>query len=210
MVLFSFIFLCPAVGSVGQETLLQHCHPNTEIRVQLGTELVCYSILQLKVTNRRVEAHTSLDMTHWCSHLVWCSSCCCCDFAGLLMHCVKDEHTAINMNLHYLENGCVMVNFIFRKELFFLPLGFALKVSSEWLCFPYWINTEVLQSIFILSNEKKLIPLGVFSVNLPILLGGRSSKLCITNQTLSLQQRKWLQGQEMRGESHSHGFVGFF
>ncbi|XP_071438039.1 DNA-directed RNA polymerase I subunit RPA2 [Pithys albifrons albifrons] len=46
---------------------------------------------------------------------------------GVVMHCVKDEHTAINMNLHYLENGCVMVNFIFQKELFFLPLGFALK-----------------------------------------------------------------------------------
>uniref|UniRef100_A0A8C9FMC1 DNA-directed RNA polymerase n=1 Tax=Pavo cristatus TaxID=9049 RepID=A0A8C9FMC1_PAVCR len=46
---------------------------------------------------------------------------------GVVLHCVKDEHSAINMNLHYLENGCVMVNFIFQKELFFLPLGFALK-----------------------------------------------------------------------------------
>ncbi|KAM8810309.1 DNA-directed RNA polymerase I subunit RPA2 isoform 2-T2 [Eudromia elegans] len=46
---------------------------------------------------------------------------------GVMLHCVKDEHTAINMNLHYLENGCVMLNFIFQKELFFLPLGFALK-----------------------------------------------------------------------------------
>lgn len=46
------------------------------------------------------------------------------------MHCVKEEHAAINMNLHYLENGCVMLNFIFQKELFFLPLGFALKVNS--------------------------------------------------------------------------------
>ncbi len=44
------------------------------------------------------------------------------------MHCVKEEHTAINMNLHYLENGTVMLNFIYQKELFFLPLGFALKV----------------------------------------------------------------------------------
>ena len=32
------------------------------------------------------------------------------------------------MNLHYLENGTVMLNFIYQKELFFLPLGFALKV----------------------------------------------------------------------------------
>ncbi|XP_032876431.1 DNA-directed RNA polymerase I subunit RPA2 [Amblyraja radiata] len=46
---------------------------------------------------------------------------------GISMHCVKDEHTAINMNLHYLDNGTVMVNFIYQKELFFIPLGFALK-----------------------------------------------------------------------------------
>ncbi|EHH22423.1 hypothetical protein EGK_05684 [Macaca mulatta] len=43
------------------------------------------------------------------------------------MHCVREEHSAVNMNLHYLENGTVMLNFIYRKELFFLPLGFALK-----------------------------------------------------------------------------------
>lgn len=51
--------------------------------------------------------------------------------AGISMHCVRDEHTAINMNLHYLENGTVMLNFIFQKELFFLPLGFALKVNHN-------------------------------------------------------------------------------
>lgn len=39
-----------------QEALLQHCHPNTEIGAQLGRVLVCYSILQPKVTNRIVEA----------------------------------------------------------------------------------------------------------------------------------------------------------
>lgn len=44
------------------------------------------------------------------------------------MRCVKEEHTAINMTLHYLDNGTVMLNFIYQKELFFLPLGFALKV----------------------------------------------------------------------------------
>lgn len=47
---------------------------------------------------------------------------------GVSMHCVRGEHSATNMNLHYLENGTVMLNFIHRKELFFLPLGFALKV----------------------------------------------------------------------------------
>lgn len=46
------------------------------------------------------------------------------------MRCVREEHTAINMNLHYLENGTVMLNFIYQKELFFLPLGFALKVPG--------------------------------------------------------------------------------
>lgn len=44
------------------------------------------------------------------------------------MRCVKEDHTAVNMTLHYLENGTVMLNFIYQKELFFLPLGFALKV----------------------------------------------------------------------------------
>ena len=47
---------------------------------------------------------------------------------GIAMHCVREEHTAINMNLHYLENGTMMLNFIFNKELFFLPLGYVLKV----------------------------------------------------------------------------------
>lgn len=50
--------------------------------------------------------------------------------SGISMRCVREEHTAINMNLHYLENGTVMLNFIYQKELFFLPLGFALKVSK--------------------------------------------------------------------------------
>nr|XP_060636344.1 DNA-directed RNA polymerase I subunit RPA2-like [Anolis sagrei ordinatus] len=43
------------------------------------------------------------------------------------MRCVREEHTAVNMTLHYLENGTVMVNFVHQKELFFLPLGFVLK-----------------------------------------------------------------------------------
>lgn len=51
---------------------------------------------------------------------------------GISMRCVKDEHTAVNMNLHYLDNGTVMLNFIYQKELFFLPLGFALKALVDW------------------------------------------------------------------------------
>lgn len=47
------------------------------------------------------------------------------------MRCVKEDHTAINMTLHYLDNGTVMLNFIYQKELFFLPLGFALKVGTS-------------------------------------------------------------------------------
>lgn len=47
------------------------------------------------------------------------------------MRCVKEDHTAINMTLHYLDNGTVMLNFIYQKELFFLPLGFALKVRTR-------------------------------------------------------------------------------
>lgn len=53
-------------------------------------------------------------------------------FQGVSMRCVKEDHTAINMTLHYLDNGTVMLNFIYQKELFFLPLGFALKVGTSW------------------------------------------------------------------------------
>uniref|UniRef100_A0A667Z9F7 DNA-directed RNA polymerase subunit beta n=1 Tax=Myripristis murdjan TaxID=586833 RepID=A0A667Z9F7_9TELE len=54
---------------------------------------------------------------------------------GISMRCVKQEHTAINMNLHYLDNGTVMLNFIYQKELFFLPLGFALKALVDFTDF---------------------------------------------------------------------------
>ncbi|KAM9365251.1 DNA-directed RNA polymerase I subunit RPA2 [Pholidichthys leucotaenia] len=54
---------------------------------------------------------------------------------GISMHCVKEDHTALNMNLHYLENGTVMLNFIYQKELFFLPLGFALKALVDFTDF---------------------------------------------------------------------------
>uniref|UniRef100_A0A3Q2Q067 DNA-directed RNA polymerase subunit beta n=1 Tax=Fundulus heteroclitus TaxID=8078 RepID=A0A3Q2Q067_FUNHE len=51
------------------------------------------------------------------------------------MHCVREEHSAINMNLHYLENGTVMLNFIYQKELFFIPLGFALRALVDFTDF---------------------------------------------------------------------------
>uniref|UniRef100_A0A8C4QR94 DNA-directed RNA polymerase n=1 Tax=Eptatretus burgeri TaxID=7764 RepID=A0A8C4QR94_EPTBU len=46
---------------------------------------------------------------------------------GISIHCVRDEHSAINLNLHYLESGSVMLNFIFKKELYYIPLGFVLR-----------------------------------------------------------------------------------
>ncbi|GCB75911.1 hypothetical protein scyTo_0015394 [Scyliorhinus torazame] len=62
---------------------------------------------------------------------------------GISMHCVKDEHTAINMNLHYLDNGTVMVNFIYQKELFFIPLCFALKAMVDFT--DYQIYQELIK-----------------------------------------------------------------
>ncbi|XP_049584732.1 DNA-directed RNA polymerase I subunit RPA2 [Syngnathus scovelli] len=50
---------------------------------------------------------------------------------GLSMRCMKENHTAINMHLHYLENGTIMLNFIHQKELFFLPIGFMLKALVD-------------------------------------------------------------------------------
>lgn len=88
------------------------------------------------LANGLMNCLTCSDLSQKCSQLVLHSSrwsLLVIIFAGVVMHCVKEEHAAINMNLHYLENGCVMLNFIFQKELFFLPLGFALKVNSAWI-----------------------------------------------------------------------------
>ncbi|KAL7889768.1 hypothetical protein AOLI_G00020260 [Acnodon oligacanthus] len=57
--------------------------------------------------------------------------------------CVRDDHSAINMNLHYLDNGTVMLNFIYNKELFFLPLGFALKALVDFS--DYQIYQELIK-----------------------------------------------------------------
>lgn len=62
---------------------------------------------------------------------------------GVTIHCVRDEHTAVNLNLHYLENGSVMVNFLYHKELFFIPLGFALKALVDFS--DYQIFTELIK-----------------------------------------------------------------
>ncbi|KAM6178697.1 DNA-directed RNA polymerase I subunit RPA2 isoform 1-T1 [Rhynchocyon petersi] len=70
---------------------------------------------------------------------------------GISMHCVKEEHSAVNMNLHYVENGTVMLNFIYRKELFFLPLGFALKALvsfSDYQIFQELIKGKEDDSFF--------------------------------------------------------------
>ncbi|XP_063299750.1 DNA-directed RNA polymerase I subunit RPA2 [Pelobates fuscus] len=62
---------------------------------------------------------------------------------GITVRCVQDEHTAVNMNLHYLENGSIMVNFIYQKELFFIPLGFALKALVDYT--DYQIFSELIK-----------------------------------------------------------------
>ncbi|XP_068597291.1 DNA-directed RNA polymerase I subunit RPA2 [Brachionichthys hirsutus] len=54
---------------------------------------------------------------------------------GVSMRCVREEHTAVSLTLHYLENGSVMLNFVHQKELFFLPLGFALKALADFTDF---------------------------------------------------------------------------
>ncbi|KAM4591755.1 DNA-directed RNA polymerase I subunit RPA2 [Odontesthes bonariensis] len=64
---------------------------------------------------------------------------------GVSMRCVREEHTAVNMNLHYLENGTVMLNFIYQKELFFLPLGFALKALVDFTDFQ--IHGELIKGL---------------------------------------------------------------
>lgn len=67
------------------------------------------------------------------------------------MRCVREEHTAVNMNLHYLENGTVMMNFIYQKELFFLPLGFALKVSVRLYEGGHGEGAAILTFVVVLS-----------------------------------------------------------
>nr|KAF6329194.1 RNA polymerase I subunit B [Pipistrellus kuhlii] len=70
---------------------------------------------------------------------------------GVSMHCVREEHSAVNMNLHYLENGTIMLNFIYQKELFFLPLGFALKALvsfSDYQIFQELIKGKEDNSFF--------------------------------------------------------------
>ncbi|XP_043913930.1 DNA-directed RNA polymerase I subunit RPA2 [Protopterus annectens] len=62
---------------------------------------------------------------------------------GISMHSVKDEHTAVNMILHYLDNDTMMLNFIYQKELFFIPLGFALKGLVDFT--DYQIYQELIK-----------------------------------------------------------------
>lgn len=68
------------------------------------------------------------------------------------MRCVKEDHSAVNMTLHYLDNGTVMLNFIYQKELFFLPLGFVLKVMTM----------TIPTSIFFLLHYFKQVSSGVW------------------------------------------------
>lgn len=66
-------------------------------------------------------------------------------FLAISVHCVREQHTSVNMNLHYLDNGTVMLNFIYQKELFFLPLGFALKVILKNTLFMGYVHISRLK-----------------------------------------------------------------
>lgn len=79
------------------------------------------------------------------------------------MRCVKEDHSAINMTLHYLDNGTVMLNFIYQKELFFLPLGFVLKVMTM----------IIPTSIFFLFHYFKQVSSGVWFWEQRILTAGQ-------------------------------------
>lgn len=56
-------------------------------------------------------------------------SCIFCKNVHHVSFCVQEEHSAISMNLHDMENHTGMLIFIYHKELFFFQLGLALKVG---------------------------------------------------------------------------------
>ncbi|VDN50368.1 unnamed protein product [Dracunculus medinensis] len=46
---------------------------------------------------------------------------------GVLMKCIRQNHSATIMTLHYLENGTITIAIQFRNELFYLPLMYIIK-----------------------------------------------------------------------------------
>ncbi|VDN03092.1 unnamed protein product [Thelazia callipaeda] len=46
---------------------------------------------------------------------------------GVMMRCVRENHSAAMMTLHYLESGSVVIALQYRREIFYLPLMYVLK-----------------------------------------------------------------------------------
>ncbi|KJH48262.1 DNA-directed RNA polymerase, beta subunit [Dictyocaulus viviparus] len=50
---------------------------------------------------------------------------------GVMMRCVKDNHTAVMMTLHYLESGTISIALQFRREIFYIPFMYILKALVD-------------------------------------------------------------------------------
>ncbi|XGW22868.1 hypothetical protein V3C99_005246 [Haemonchus contortus] len=50
---------------------------------------------------------------------------------GVMMRCVKDNHTAVMMTIHYLESGTIQVALQYRREIFYLPFMYILKALVD-------------------------------------------------------------------------------
>ncbi|KHN78016.1 DNA-directed RNA polymerase I subunit RPA2 [Toxocara canis] len=46
---------------------------------------------------------------------------------GVMMRCIRENHSAAMITLHYLETGAITVALQFRRELFYVPLMYVLK-----------------------------------------------------------------------------------
>ncbi|PAV66793.1 hypothetical protein WR25_10517 [Diploscapter pachys] len=50
---------------------------------------------------------------------------------GVMMRCVKDNHTAVMMTLHYLDSGTISIALQFRREIFYVPLIYVIKALTN-------------------------------------------------------------------------------
>ncbi|KAK6731419.1 hypothetical protein RB195_007719 [Necator americanus] len=50
---------------------------------------------------------------------------------GVMMRCVKDNHTAVMMTIHYLESGTIQIALQYRREIFYLPFIYVLKALVD-------------------------------------------------------------------------------
>lgn len=49
---------------------------------------------------------------------------------GVIMRCVRPDHSGVTLVLHYLEDGSATVRFAVRRQEFFLPVVMLLKVRA--------------------------------------------------------------------------------